>query len=246
VRYLILSDIHGNWEGLQAVLEHAEGKYDRVLCCGDLIGYGADPNAVTDWVRAHVAGVVRGNHDKASVGLEDLEWFNPVARAAAVWTQHELTPDNADYIRSLPKGPLTLDGFQVVHGSPLDEDEYMLGASDAGEAFCYLDKPVTFFGHTHLQGGFVWNHARIETIEKTPPDEERQTLDLDAECAYLINPGSVGQPRDGDPRAAYVLYNPEESFLIFYRLPYDIGKAQEKIRRAGLPPLLADRLAAGR
>ena len=246
MRYLILSDIHANWEGLQAVIEHAAGKYDQVLCCGDLIGYGADPNAVTDWVRAHVTAVVRGNHDKASVGLDDLEWFNPVARAAAVWTRRELTPDNAGYILNLPKGPLVFDGFEVAHGSPLDEDEYMLGTADAGEAFCYLDTPLTFFGHTHVQGGFIWNHARVETIEKTPLAEERQTLELEADCAYMINPGSVGQPRDGDPRAAYVVFNPEERFLIFYRLPYDVGKAQEKIRRAGLPPLLADRLAAGR
>jgi predicted phosphodiesterase len=246
VRYLILSDIHANWEGLQAVAEHAAGKYDQVLCCGDLIGYGADPNAVTEWVRAHVSGVVRGNHDKASVGLDDLEWFNPVARAAALWTQHELAPENAEYIRTLPKGPLVLEGFQVVHGSPLDEDEYLLGAADAGEAFCYLDQPLTFFGHTHVQGGFIWNRARIEIIDKTPQGEERRTLELDPECAYMINPGSVGQPRDGDPRAAYVLFNPEERFLIYYRLPYDIAKAQEKIRRAGLPPMLAGRLAAGR
>ena len=246
MRYLILSDIHANWEGLQAVVEHARNKYDQVLCCGDLIGYGADPNAVTEWVRAHVTSVVRGNHDKASVGLDDLEWFNPVARAAAVWTQQQLTPENADYIRNLPKGPLMLDGFEVVHGSPLDEDEYMLAAADAGLAFGYLDTPLTFFGHTHVQGGFIWNRARVETIEKTPLEDERQTLELDPDCAYMINPGSVGQPRDGDPRAAYVLYNTEERFVIFYRLPYDVGNAQEKIRRAGLPPMLADRLAAGR
>ncbi len=246
MRYLIVSDIHANWEALEAVLEHARGKYDQVLCCGDLIGYGADPNAVIEWVRANAAGVVRGNHDKASVGLDDLEWFNPVARAAAVWTQRELTPENTAYIRNLPKGPLTLDGFQVVHGSPLDEDEYVLGAADAAVVFCYLDAALTFFGHTHLQGGFIWNHARVETIGKTPAAEERQTLELAAECAYMINPGSVGQPRDGDPRAAYVLYNPEESFLIYYRLSYDVAKAQAKIRRAGLPTLLAERLATGR
>ncbi len=246
MRYLILSDIHANLEGLEAAAEHAAGKYDQVLCCGDLIGYGADPNAVTVWVRAHAAGVVRGNHDKASVGLDDLEWFNPVARAAAVWTQRELTPENTEYIRNLPRGPLTFDGFQMVHGSPLDEDDYILGAGDAGLVFGYLDKPLTFFGHTHFQGGFIWNRARVETIEKTPAAEERQTLELDPDCAYMINPGSVGQPRDGDPRAAYVLYNPEESFLIYYRLAYDVRKAQEKIRRAGLPPILADRLATGR
>ena len=246
MRYLVLSDIHGNWESLEAVLEHAAGKYDQAICCGDIIGYGADPNAVTDWVRTHASLVVRGNHDKASVGLDDLEWFNPVAREAAIWTQKELSPDNVEYVRNLPKGPLALDGFQVVHGSPLDEDEYILGAGDAGLVFCYLDTPLTFFGHTHLQGGYIWNHARVETIGKTPASEERQTLELDPECAYIVNPGSVGQPRDGDPRAAYVLYNDEERFLIYYRVPYDIPKAQDRIRHAGLPPLLADRLAVGR
>ena len=246
MRYLILSDIHGNLEALEAALEHASGKYDQVLCCGDLIGYGADPNAVAEWIRAHAAGVVRGNHDKASVGLDDLEWFNPVARAAAVWTQRALTPENASYIRNLPKGPLTFDGFQMVHGSPLDEDDYILNGADAALVFSYLAEPLTFFGHTHVQGGFIWNHARVETIEGTPGVEERQTLELTGDCAYLINPGSVGQPRDGDPRTAYVLYNAEEHFLIYYRLPYDVAKAQDKIRRAGLPPLLADRLAAGR
>jgi len=246
VRYLILSDIHANWEGLEAALEHAAGRYDQVVCLGDLIGYGADPNAVTEWVKEHAVAVVRGNHDKASVGLDDLEWFNPVARAAAVWTQHELTAENSDYIRNLPRGPLALDGFQVVHGSPLDEDEYIMDPIEAGMVFGYLEAPLTFFGHTHLQGGFIWNHARVETIAKTPAAEERQVLELDAECAYMINPGSVGQPRDGDPRTAYVLYNSEERFLIFYRLPYNVRKAQDKIRRAGLPDLLADRLAAGR
>ena len=112
--------------------------------------------------------------------------------------------------------------------------------------FEYLETPLTFFGHTHLQGGFIRNQDRVETIDRTPDGEERRTLDLHSDCVYLINPGSVGQPRDGDPRTAYVLYNSDERFVIFYRVPYDVEKAQGKIRRAGLPPLLADRLAAGR
>ena len=166
MRYLIISDLHGNWEALQAVLSQAAGQYDKVLCLGDLIGYGADPNAVVDWCRQHVSVVVRGNHDKASVGLEDLEWFNPVARAAAIWTQNALSPENLDWVRALPKGPVAVNGFQVVHGSPLDEDEYMIGAADAGQVFSYIDVRVSFFGHTHLQGGFILNHSRIETIGK--------------------------------------------------------------------------------
>lgn len=246
MRYLIVSDLHGNWEALQAVLERADGAYDQILCCGDLVGYGADPNPVVDWVRANVSLVVRGNHDKASAGLEDLEWFNPVAKAATLWTRQELTPENCDYIRKLPKGPLSIAGFQIVHGSPLDEDEYMIGASDAGQTFAYLDTPLAFFGHTHLQGGFIWSSYRVETIGKPNSRTERLLLELDPDCAYLINPGSVGQPRDGDARTAFVLYDPDDRFLFYHRLPYDVAAAQSKIRSAGLPGLLADRLGVGR
>ena len=205
MRYLILSDIHSNWEALQAVLAQAAGHYYQALCCGDLIGYGADPNLVAEWVRTNCAAVVRGNHDKACTGLDDLEWFNPVARAAAMWTQSELTPENLEYSRSLPRGPLSLDGFQLIHGSPLDEDEYVIGVGEAGEAFGYLESRIVFFGHTHIQGGFIWNHSRVETIGRIPTRGERQRLELDPACAYLVNPGSVGQPRDGDARAAYLL-----------------------------------------
>jgi predicted phosphodiesterase len=246
VRYLILSDIHANWEALQAVLERAEGLYDEIICCGDLIGYGADPNAVCEWFREHCKIVVRGNHDKASVGLEDLEWFNPVAKAAALWTQQTLTPENIEYVRNLPKGPVTVDNFTIIHGSPLDEDEYMIGASDAAQLFSYLSTPVAFFGHTHLQGGFIWNHARIETISKPGSRSTEELLDIDPDCAYMINPGSVGQPRDADSRAAYVIYNPEDHLLTYYRHPYDVAKAQDKIIQAGLPSLLAERLTLGR
>src|SRR5262249_13815019 len=139
-------DLHANWEALQAVLEKARGQYDRALCCGDLVGYGADPNLVVEWVRANCPVVVRGNHDRACIGQEDLEWFNPVARAAAIWTLGRLTPENVEYIASLTKGPVTEDGFQVVHGSPIDEDEYMLAADEAFEAFGYLETRVAFFG----------------------------------------------------------------------------------------------------
>ncbi|HZT28271.1 MAG TPA: metallophosphoesterase family protein [Bryobacteraceae bacterium] len=246
MRYLIVSDIHANWEALQAVLDATAGQYDQILCCGDLVGYGADPNAVTDWARKNVHVIVRGNHDRASVGMEDLEWFNPVAKAAALWTQRELRPDNAAFIRNLPKGPCAVAGFQMVHGSPLDEDEYLVGAADAVAAFSYISARVTFFGHTHLQGGFIWNHSRIETVGKTGPQAARQLLDIDPDCLYLVNPGSVGQPRDGDARAAYVIYDPADQFLFYHRQPYDIAAAQGRIRQAGLPEPLAFRLAAGR
>lgn len=247
MRYLILSDLHANWEALQAVLESADGQYDRIICLGDLVGYAADPNAVTEWVRANASAVVRGNHDRACAGIEDLEWFNPVARAAAEWTRAALSPENLAYIAALPKGPLAVEDFQIMHGSLLDEDAYLILPADAGEVFPYLESPVAFFGHTHVQGGFEWVRDRVLTIG--PPDPEAQKdmlLEFDPDAAYLINPGSVGQPRDTDPRAAYVLYTPDDRFLTYHRVPYDIDAAQSKIRRAGLPDLLAERLAVGR
>ena len=246
MRYLILSDIHANWEGLAAVMESAEGRYDRIVCCGDLIGYGADPNPVVEWTRANVALVVRGNHDRACTGLDDLEWFNPVARAAATWTQQQLTAENADYVRALPKGPLMAGGFAMMHGSPMDEDQYVVEARDAAPVFSYLEAPVAFFGHTHLQGGFAWIRQRARQIRISADGPEGGLLAVDPECAYLLNPGSVGQPRDGDPRAAYIVYDPEERTVRYQRVPYDLATAQNKIRRAGLPQVLADRLAVGR
>lgn len=246
MRYLILTDIHANWEALEAVLKDTAGEYDQILCCGDLVGYGADPNRVVEWVRANCAAVVRGNHDKACTGLEDLEWFNPVARVAAMWTMRTLTPENAEYARALAHGPVDVDGFQLVHGSPSDEDEYVLAPGEAEMAFAYMDKRIEFFGHTHVQGGFIWNHARVEILPRVAADARALPLEIDPDCGYMINPGSVGQPRDGDPRAAYVIYDPDTRMAIYRRTEYDIAGAQRKIRAAGLPPILADRLAEGR
>ncbi len=245
MRFLILSDIHANWEALEAALKSAAGRYDSIVCCGDLIGYGPDPNRVVEWVRGNVSFVIRGNHDKASLGPETLEWFNPVARTAAIWTLKELTPENLDYVRRLPKGPLAVDGYQIVHGSPLDEDEYLFGAAEVEQAFHYLDRDLTFFGHTHVQGGFSLTRRRLRLIEGPGLDDEAAALDLNPDDVYLINPGAIGQPRDGDPRAAYVLYDPADRSIVYHRAEYDIAAVQGKIRRAGLPDLLAERLAIG-
>jgi len=246
VRYLILSDLHANWEALEAVVRHAGRGFDRIVCCGDLVGYGADPDAVVYWVRQHCQIVVRGNHDKACTGQEDLEWFNPIARAGAVWTCQHLSAENAAYVRDLQKGPVFLDGIQLLHGSPWDEDDYMTAADEAGDAFAYLESRLAFFGHTHLQGGFIWNHSRVETIRQVSPRQTQATLEIDPACGYLINPGSVGQPRDGDPRAAYATYDSETRSVAYHRVPYDVAAAQKKICDAGLPPYLAERLALGR
>jgi predicted phosphodiesterase len=246
VRYLIVSDIHANWQALEAVIRHATGQYDQAVCCGDLVGYGADPNPVVNWVRKNCSIVVRGNHDRACTGQDDLEWFNPVARAAAVWTLENLTAANVRYVRELPRGPAFVDGIQLLHGSPHDEDDYVVAADDAAEAFTYLESHLAFFGHTHLQGGFIWNQERVETIPPTSLSVDRQYMEIEASGGYLINPGSVGQPRDGDPRAAYALYDSESRNLCYCRVEYDIDGAQRNIRNAGLPPFLADRLSVGR
>lgn len=245
MRYLILSDIHANREALEAVLTDAEGSYDEVLCCGDIVGYAADPNAAVDWVRAHVRLTVRGNHDKAAADSEGLEWFNAAARSATLWTQRELTPENLEYLRGLPRGPMRADGFQLVHGSPLDEDAYLVHPGDAAQLYGYLEVPETFFGHTHLQGGFIISQAGARGINPPLPMENQVELPLPDNAAVLINPGSVGQPRDHDPRAAYAFYDPDERLVVYKRVVYDIETAQRKIAAAGLPERLALRLAAG-
>jgi predicted phosphodiesterase len=246
VRYLILSDIHANRQALEAVLEDAADKYDRIACCGDIVGYCADPQWTVDWVRGHVATVVRGNHDKACAGLDDLEWFNPAARSSAMWTLEQLGEERLEWLRGLPMGPLELEGFHLIHGSPVDEDEYVLGVREAVEAAPYLDHWVSFFGHTHLQGGFQMKRYGVVRLRGPGEGERESTLDLDPDWVYLVNPGSVGQPRDGDPRAGYVLFSTEGSTVTFRRVGYDIGEAQRRIREAGLPHSLAERLGAGR
>ncbi len=245
MRYLILSDIHANWEALAAVLEQAAGRYDAVVACGDLVDYGADPNAVVDWARTHVSVMVRGNHDKACAGLEDLEWFNPAAKASAGWTQAALTPDNRSYLAAMPRGPLEAGGFQVMHGSPMNEDEYLISLAEAAQAGMYLEASLSVFGHTHLQGGFVFHRRRVKRIPKTPANRGHAELYLEPDLTYLVNPGSIGQPRDHDPRSAYLIYSSEERLVTFHRAAYDVGGAQAKILRAGLPEPLAVRLALG-
>ncbi len=244
VQYLILSDIHANREALDAVMEDASkddggARYDQILCLGDIVGYGADPNYVVDWIRAHAAATIRGNHDKICAGLETVEGHNPAARASAEWTRKELTPANLGYLSDLPRGPLRVADFDLVHGSPADEDEYLIHAGAVTTARDALDAQVTFFGHTHVQGGFLLARRGIWRIT---PD---RALELEPDHQYLINPGSVGQPRDTNPRAAYAIYTPETRVIEFRRAKYDIAGAAQKILDAGLPPVLAARLYEG-
>jgi predicted phosphodiesterase len=239
VPYLIVSDIHGNLEALHAVLEDAQGRYDRILCLGDLVGYGADPNPIVEWARANLTAIIRGNHDKVCTGMDSLEQYNPAARASALWTQKILTEENRTYLQRLARGPLPYEDIELVHGSPADEDEYLIASDDAFAVRGDVEAAVTFFGHSHVQGGFVLADGSAQAIRRDV------TLAIKAEAKYLVNPGSVGQPRDRDWRAAYALYSPVERLVEYHRVAYDVDRASAKIRAAGLPEFLATRLFDG-
>lgn len=223
----------------------AEGKYDRIVCCGDLVGYNPDPAPVVEWVRANCAVVIRGNHDKVVAGIDSLEWFNEVAQAAARWTTANLSQDELEYLRQLPPGPVKFHEFQMWHGSPRDEDEYITTARDAGPCFEWFELPVAFFGHTHLQGGFLSKYRRVGPIPTVEKKQRELVFQLEPDTLYLVNPGSVGQPRDGDPRAAYAVYEPEQKIIRLRRTKYPIEKTMNAIRKAGLPEILGQRLFAG-
>ena len=246
MRYLILSDIHANIDAFESVLEHAEGRWDRALVLGDLVGYGAEPNAVVDRVKAlGPDAVIRGNHDKAACGIDDGSQFNHVARMAAVWTGRQLTPANTAYLRALPMGPLPIDALtEICHGAPFDEDHYIFDGNDAHMALAAAKQPVCLFGHTHLPVIF---QTVDEAFEGYPPAGDRETVvPLQRGARYLVNVGSIGQPRDGDPRAAYGVLDDEAREVRLFRVPYAVEQAQQRIRAAGLPASLANRLALGR
>lgn len=251
MRALILSDIHGNFEALQAVL-NAAPHYDQLWNLGDVVGYGASPNEAVHTIRLLATSNVRGNHDKVCCGLTPATGFNPVARQAAAWTQHELTPEAMAWLHDLPKGPLQppSSSITLVHGSPVHEDHYILSIRDAWEPLQHTDRRTTFFGHTHMQGGFQLSGTdwvRIHPRQNISAHSSRWTLHLQAEgTRYLINPGSVGQPRDGDWRAAFALLDDSSNELTFFREPYDLPLAQGRILMAGLPDRLAQRLREGR
>lgn len=246
MRRLILSDIHANLEALEAVLRDAAGRYDEILCCGDVVGYNASPGEVVDWARAHVAHIVRGNHDRVCSHPDEWNDFNSIAWAAAVWTHGRLGPDQLAWLRALPRGPLYLDDCQLVHGSPEDEDEYLVSRFDILPMHNFLQRKICFFGHTHLQGGWMWTRGGLAELEPPRRTEAERVYELDDDGLYMINPGSVGQPRDRDPRAAYALWDVARRTIAFRRVPYDVEGAQSRILSAGLPENLAHRLALGR
>jgi predicted phosphodiesterase len=247
MRYLVVSDIHANLEAYDAVMASAAPlSCDRVLVLGDLVGYGADPNAVVERVRALAPFVIiRGNHDKVGSGVETPEGFNAVARSAIQWTYDAMSPDNRAWLAALPAGPVQVNEvIEMCHGTPFDEDAYVFDDLDALRALHAATRPVCLFGHTHVQVGYsIANNAfNVETLVETRP----LRLPLHGETRYLINPGSVGQPRDGDPRAGFAIVDTDAREVVLHRITYPLARAQARIIEAGLPEILAQRLAVGR
>jgi len=255
MRLLLISDLHANREAFDAVMKAAP-EYDLLANLGDVVGYNASPNEVCERAIGLGGIIVRGNHDRACSGLTDLGDFNPVAAISARWTQMTLKQDYLKWLRELPQGPIrreALPGLEFVHGAPEDEDEYLLNAYSAEASFRMPGQAdVIFFGHTHLQGGFADDNGNVQQFVpnyNTGEGAVQTDVELRSGVRYLINPGSVGQPRDGDWRAAFALYEKQDdqpARIRFYRVPYDIDRAQERILSANLPPRLAMRLRLGR
>ena len=240
MRYAILSDIHGNLEALRAVLEACEDEGVRgYFCAGDIVGYGADPAACIETIRSIKAKTIAGNHDWAVVGKEDTRDFNPVARAAIEWTKEHLAQEEIDWLNQLELVYHHQD-FVMVHGT-LNRPElftYMTDLGLANDTFYLMKKPLCFIGHTHEAQVIIQHEGKLSYLKKL-------RFELDARIKCIVNVGSVGQPRDGDPRASYCIYDPDLSRVEIKRAAYDIRSAQAKILEAGLPEFLAQRLGIG-
>jgi predicted phosphodiesterase len=250
LRILLLSDIHSNLEALESCLAAAPAT-DATVNLGDIVGYGASPNDVTERARALGGIFVRGNHDKVVADIATVEGFNPIAGVAALWNRGQLRSEHLAWLRALPKGPVgmsELSGIQYVHGAPDDEDRYVVTLEDAAVQLVKANASITFFGHTHIQGAFQLQGEFVRVLHPqyaTVANQESWDLRVEKGLNYMINPGSIGQPRDGDWRAAFAVFDSERRIVTFFRVPYELRAAQEKILAAGLPSRLATRLAAG-
>jgi diadenosine tetraphosphatase ApaH/serine/threonine PP2A family protein phosphatase len=240
VRIAILSDIHGNTEALESCLQ-AVGSVDSVWSTGDTVGYGAEPNACVQRLREVASAVVLGNHDAAAIGKLDVGDFGPVARRSAYWTRGQVDAKSRTYLEGLPL-TLCVERVRLVHGTPgmPHEWDYLFGRTQAEFEFTRFSEWICFVGHTHLPVVYEASGSGTQALalNGTP-------LTLANESRYIINVGSVGQPRDGDPRASFGVLDTERWTLEIRRVPYDVAKTQAKIRAAGLPERLAARLAFG-
>lgn len=242
MRTLILSDIHANLTAFEAVLADAD-PYDRVLCLGDVVGYGPDPNACIERIRELPNLLcIKGNHDAAILGEIDVRAFNYEARASLVWLEDVLHPENRAWLGSVPQ-VLTIEDFTLAHGSPRSPIwEYVMDVATARANLSAFETPFCLVGHTHLPGVYqqdanLFDSVHLELIEPDHP--------VKISPKAIINPGSVGQPRDHDPQAAYILHDDNENIWDFRRVAYDVSQVQDRIRAAGLPERHAQRLEGG-
>ncbi len=246
MRYLIVSDVHSNLQALEAVFAEAPA-WDRLLVLGDLVGYGAQPNEVVDRVRGlRPHAIVRGNHDKVAAGLDGAETFNPAAQRAAEWTRSVLTEESRSYLAALPRGPAVVDdSVEICHGSPVDEDAYIFGEGDVAEALVRARHPLCFFGHTHFPMAVALTpEGDLDMLRQGAGDHD--PVHFDGRVRLLVNPGAVGQPRDGDPRAACAVFDSATGEIRLVRVAYPAEEAHDRILAAGLPKVLAQRLLVGR
>jgi diadenosine tetraphosphatase ApaH/serine/threonine PP2A family protein phosphatase len=239
-RYAIIGDIHGNWEALTAVLKDCEANsVEAYICIGDIVGYNADPGICVDKIRELNCICVSGNHDYYCSHSSSLDDFHPLAADVISWTREQLTAEQIQFLRNLE---LTkkVAGFTIVH-STLDMPEkwgYVFDSLEADASLSYQTTSVCFSGHTHVPVVF----EKASTVRRLPPNRVKIVTGK----KYFINVGSIGQPRDGDPRACYVLYDLKNQEVVYRRIPYDIATTQTKIRKANLPERLARRLEIGR
>jgi diadenosine tetraphosphatase ApaH/serine/threonine PP2A family protein phosphatase len=241
MKLAIISDIHGNLEALQAVLAFLNGEGIKdIICLGDIVGYGADPDECINLIRETTDHIIAGNHDWGAIGLTDTSFFNPVAKAAIEWTADTVTEDSKKFLVRLPL-TITRDDFLFVHGTPSSPEDwdYLFRAADALQEFKSFLQKACFIGHSHTPLMFA-RDLKGMTFQVTYAEQR-----LEDDRRYIINVGSVGQPRDMDPDAAVGIYDRERKYFTLERIPYDIKTAQEKIIKAGLPAMLAERLGAG-
>lgn len=242
MRYLIVSDVHANLTALEAVLSDA-AEFDAIWCLGDLVGYGPNPNECVERIQDFPHISLAGNHDWAALGKLDLGSFNIDARAASLWTQAQLTPATREYLSALPTRA-EQDGFYMAHASPREPVwEYILDANQAYANFAHFSAPICLVGHTHIPIVFELDEQRRRCETMIPPFPNPLIL---GEQRMIVNPGSVGQPRDGDPRASYAMLDLDKMAWEFRRVAYPIEITQERMRARGLPRRLVERLDMGR
>lgn len=248
--YGVFSDVHSNLEALSVVLDFfAEADVDGHICCGDLVGYGGDPNACLDRIRGLKGlSIISGNHDLATLGILSLDWFNQYARAAVMWTQMQLTPENRHFLGGLT-ARLDAPDFTLAHGTPRNPaEEYLLSPLQFKDSVPLVKRWPLFVGHSHMPLVFRYAAGSADKVETHFLEDKEEVLPRTADGGFApvaLNPGSVGQPRDQDRRAACALYDSARGTFRVFRLPYDVPGAQARIRAAGLPEYLALRLDYG-